>query len=175
MFIVVIISIISLVLDGILTNFLPYMVNNLTFFTPMFTIISVFLIFPLFCDDYKKYLIYIFILGVIYDLFYTNLFVYDGIIFLLFGLITISIYKNFEVTKFRLLLYIVLFICLYEFIFAFVILLFQLVPISFSKIFYKIGHSIIINLIYGEFVYLIINLLPKKYHTKKINSFTKII
>ena len=52
-----IVFIISLLLDGILTNFLPYMVSDLSLFTPLFSISSLILIYPLLKKDNKKFLI----------------------------------------------------------------------------------------------------------------------
>ena len=42
----IVIIIISILLDGILTNILPYTVNNLSIFTPMFTILIPIIICP---------------------------------------------------------------------------------------------------------------------------------
>ena len=168
MLFVVIISIVSLFLDLILSNFLPYMVNDLSLFTTMFSTITIFLVYKLFDDD-KKYFIYSFIFGVIYDLFLTNLFLYDGIVFLFIAYISYLIYKNFEVNSIRNIIYIVLIIIIYELVFALSILLFNLVPISINKVFYKITHSLISNIIYGEFIYFIIKHITKKYRIRKIN------
>ena len=35
---------ISIILDGVLSNFLPYTVNALSLFTPMLTVVSIFII-----------------------------------------------------------------------------------------------------------------------------------
>ena len=51
-----IIVIVSLILDGILTNFLPYMVSDLSIFTPLLTVVSLVIIYPFFKKDKKKYL-----------------------------------------------------------------------------------------------------------------------
>ena len=78
----IIIIIISLLLDGILSNYLPYLVNDLSLFTSLFTLVSIFIIYPFFKKKEKKYLITIFIIGIIYDLFYTNLLFFNGVLFL---------------------------------------------------------------------------------------------
>ena len=53
-----IISIVSLLLDGLVTEFIPYMKNDLSLFTPLLTIVSVFLIYPFFRKKEKEYYIY---------------------------------------------------------------------------------------------------------------------
>ena len=60
-------------------------------------------------------------------------------------------------------------IIIYECSFALVIVIFNLVPMSIYRLLYKISHSIILNIIYGELLYFIIQLLPKKYKKVRIN------
>lgn len=165
---IIIISLISLLFDGVLTNYLPYLINDLTFFIPMFTVITIFLIYPLFYKEHKKYLIYTCILGGIYDLFYTNLFLFDTFLFLLLGLITIYIYKTFDVSKIRVLFHLIFIIALYEILFALCIKIFNLVPISIERLIYKITHSFLLNIIYGYIIHIIISKVAKKKLNYKI-------
>ena len=169
MIISIIIVIISLLLDGILSNFLPYLNNDLSIFTPLLTLVSIFMIYPFFKKKEKKYLITIFVIGIIYDLFYTNLLFFNGILFVLIGLLTILIYKRYEITPIRLLLYIIIVITSYELLTVLIILIFNLVPITIYKVFYKIIHSLLLNIIYSELLYLVIYLIPKKYKKISIN------
>ena len=162
-----IVIIISIILDGILSNFLPYTIGNLSYFTPLLTLVSLFLIYPFYIKKAKKYYIAALIMGLIYDLLYTNLLFYNSILFLIISILIKYLYKNFEVNYFNIILYIIVIITSYEIIQALIILSFQLVPITISKLIYKIIHSLILNIIYTEIVYFIIQKLPKKY--KKIN------
>lgn len=163
----ILIIIISLILDGILSNILPFMVNNLSLFTPLLTIISIFLIYPFYQKKEKEYYLTIIITGIVYDLLYTNLLFYNTIIFLILSLITKYIYKKYEVNYLNIIIQIILLITSYELINAIIILLFNLVPVTINKLVYKITHSLILNIVYSEIILLIINKLPKKY--KKIN------
>ena len=61
----------------------------------------------------------------------------------------------------------IIIITLYETINALIIICFNLVPITLTRLLYKIVHSLILNIIYGEILLLIISNLPSKY--KKIN------
>ena len=47
--------ILSLLLDGILTNYLPYLVNNLSLLTPLLTLISLLIIYPFYQKNHEKY------------------------------------------------------------------------------------------------------------------------
>ena len=142
---IIIISSISLILDVILSNFLPFLPGSLSIFTTLFTVVSVFLIYPLFMGNNKKYFIYIFIYGIVYDLMLTNLFLYHGFIFLLLGILTFYIYKNLEITFIRNIIYLIIFVVIYESLNVLFILIFNLVPVSFDKLLYKM----IIKRIYG--------------------------
>lgn len=169
MIISTIVILISFILDGVLSNFLPYLVGNLSLFTPMFTIVSLILIYPFFQKRIKNYFIIAFVLGTLYDLFYTNLLLFNAILFLAVAVLIMYLYKYVEMNYINIILYVVLIITVYELLTVFCIVLFQLVPISFAKVIYKISHSLILNIIYVEIIYFIINMIPKKYKKISIN------
>ena len=164
-----IIVIISILLDGILSNFLPYLYTNLSIFTPLLTLISIFMIYPFFKKKEKTYFILIFIVGIIYDLFYTNLLFFNGVLFITIGLLIKYIYKTYEITPLRLILYIIILITSYEFLTSLVLLIYNVVEVTFYKVFYKIINSLVLNIIYSEIIYLIIKLIPNKYKKISIN------
>ena len=165
----IIILIISIILDGLLTNFLPFLVNDLSIFTPLLTLVSIFIIYPFYRKHEKKYFITIFIVGIIYDLLYTNLLFFNGILFLIIGLISKFINKNYELTSLRLIIYVIIIIFFYESLTGLILFIFRLVPVTIYKVFYKILHSLLLNIIYSEILYLIIKLIPDKYKKISIN------
>ena len=169
MIISLIIIIVSLILDGILSNFLPYLYTNLSIFTPLFTLISIFMIYPFFKKKEKTYFILIFIVGIIYDLFYTNLLFFNGVLFVTIGLLIKYIYKTYEITPLRLILYIIVLVTAYESLTGLILLIYNVVPVTFYKVFYKIINSLLLNIIYAELIYLVIKLLPRKYKKISIN------
>ena len=172
MIFIVLITVLSLIGDGISTNFLPYLVGDLSLYTTLFTVITVFLVYPLFDQDHNKYYLYSLILGIIYDLCYTKLFFYHGLVFLFLAYITTFIYRNFKITKINFIFCPILFISLYEFLFGGTILILNLVPITFGKILYKIRHSLISNMIYGELIFIFIQYLPKRFYYRKSKVFS---
>ena len=149
-----VIIVISLLLDGLLTNFLPFLINDLSVFTPLLTLTIIFLIYPFYKKNKNKYLITAFIIGIIYDLFYTNLLFFNGVLFFIIALISMTIYKNLEVSYLRLLIYIPIIIISYEVITAIILFSFNVVPITITKVIYKILHSLLLNVIYGEIIFL---------------------
>lgn len=162
-----IIVLISLLLDGILNNTLPYMKDNLSFFTPLITIISLLIVYPFYYKKNSKYYLTAIILGLIYDLLYTNMLFLNSILFLAIALLIQIIYKNIELNYLNIILYIILTIITYEISQYILIIIFNLTSITINQLFYKISHSLLLNIIYGELLYLIINYIPSKY--KKIN------
>ena len=85
---------ISFFLDGILSNFLPYMEGDLSFFTPLITLVSIFLVEEFFDHLDSKYYITAFVCGLLYDLFYTDLLFLNGFLFLGIAYVSKYIYKN---------------------------------------------------------------------------------
>lgn len=164
-----IILIISILLDGILTNYLPYLVNDLSLFTPLLTVVSIFIIYPLNRKKEKDFFIKIFIIGIIYDFLYTNLLFLNGLLFVLIAYISKIIYKNLEISYLKLILYTIIIVIVYETTYAGILLIYRVVPITLYKLFYKISHTLILNIIYTEILYFIIKHLPKKYKKISIN------
>ena len=164
-----IIMIISVIFDGILSNYLPYLVNDLSLFTPLLTLVSIIIIYPFYRKQEKKYYITIFILGIIYDLFYTNLIFFNAILFLIVGLINKKVQKNISMNVINLLIEIVIFIMIYESLTAIILFTYNMVPVTVYKVFYKITHSMILNIIYGELIYFILKIIPDKYKRISIN------
>ena len=163
--IIVIIS--SLFFDGFLTNYLPYSKDSLSLFTPLLTVVSLILIYPFYRKKLKKYYTTSIVVGLIYDLLYTNLLFINSILFLIIAYITKIIYKNIEINHLNIIILSIIIICIYEGLNAIIIIIFNLVPITLESFMYKITHSLLLNIIITEIIYTIIKYLPKKY--KKIN------
>ncbi|MBR1936178.1 MAG: hypothetical protein IJ842_00640 [Bacilli bacterium] len=165
----IVILIISLLLDGLLTNYLPFLINDLSLLTPLLTVSSIIIIYPFYRKKENKYYLLLFIFGMIYDLFYTNLLFFNGILFVIIGIISKYIYKNYGLSLVKIILYIILIISIYESLTGIILFSFNIVSITFNRVFYKITHSLLTNIIYIELVYLIIKIIPKKYKKISIN------
>lgn len=152
----ILIIISSFILDIILSNVLPFMKGDLSIFTSLFVPITIYLIYPFYKNQELRYYIESFIIGIIYDLIFTNLLFFDGVIFLIISLVSVKIYKNYIVDKYKNIMYVFLIIILYEFLVVSIFLIFNLVPISFYDFIYKILHTLLINVVYGFLLYEII-------------------
>lgn len=163
----IIILIISILLDGIINNSIPYI--NLSLFTPLLTLISIIVIYPMYKKENKKYLITIFITGIIYDLLYTNLLFYNGVLFLVLGLLNIYINKKIQVNYLTILLILLLNITLYVLLNSLILFICNIVVITPDKILYIFTHSIILNIIYGYLLFVVIKRLSSKNKKLKLN------
>ena len=163
----IIILVIAFLLDGILTNYLSFLPGDLTIFTPLLTLTALLIIYPLYRKKEKKYYLTVIIVGLLYDLFYTNLLFLNAILFLICGLVIKVIYKYVDFSFIKSILLTILIITIYESLFALVIVIFNLVPMSLERLVYKISHSLLLNIIFADVCYLIIKFIPKKY--KRIN------
>ena len=163
----IIFIIISLLLDGIINNILPFI--DLSLFTPLLTLISIIIIYPLYIKKKKEYLITLFITGIIYDLLYTNQLFLNGVIFLIIGIIIMNLYNKISINYLTILLFSLLIIIIYILLTGLILLIFNVVPISINKLLYIIKNSILLNLIYSEILYIILKRIPKKYKKTSIN------
>ena len=105
----------------------------------------------------------------LYDLLYTNLLFFNAVLFVFIGFIIRLIIKNFELSYMKIILYIVIVVVSYESLTLFFLGIFNIIPISINRLIYKITHSLLINIIYGEILFIIIKILPKKYKEISIN------
>lgn len=165
----IIIVLISLLLDGFLTNILPYIVENLSLLTPSLTLISLLLIYPFYRKKEMKYTILILITGVIYDLLYTNLLFFNAILFYIDIRIMQYIYKNYEINYFTIIINTIIAITTYEVLQVIIISIYNLYPITLYSLVYKIKSSLLLNIIYAELIYFIISIIPRKYRKININ------
>jgi cell shape-determining protein MreD len=166
---VFVIVFLSLAFDGILTNFLPYLEGDLSYFTPLLTVVTIPFIYPFFRKKEKKYYIGVFLLGILYDLCFTNLIFWNGILFLGIAFLSKILYKNYGLGPLKIVIYSALLVIAYESMNAIIIWIFQLVPITISELIYKITHTYLLNMIYMELIYVILKIIPEKYKKISIN------
>ena len=162
MFFVYFILITSFLLDGILSNYLDYMLGDITLFNPLLTIIALLIIYPFFRKNDNQYLVIAFITGFLYDLFYTNLLFTNAILFLLLAIIYKYLYKKLAFNIITMSFSIILIITIYETILSFLLFIFNIVPITVTDVTYLIIHSLILNIIYGDILYLIASRTKRK-------------
>ena len=157
-----------------LSFILEYVVNLLfhgSIFTGLIVFSSLVLSEPYFKKNNDRYFVFCFILGFLYDFIYTGTYFMNAGLFLIFGIIVYYLNSitpnNFLVSTLELVLLIV-FYRLFSFLFFCVN---GVVVFDFMLLFKSIYSSILINLIYGVFLYFVLYLISIKFHIKRINQF----
>ena len=144
-----IIIIVSFLLEGIVSNFVP--MNS--FLVPLFTLTALIMIYPLF-DEAALYYKYTFITGLAYDLLYTDTILFHAIIFC---------FMAFLITKLNLVLsdnfintLIIIGVCIlvYRVMTYSVLILVGSVDFNISDLIFSVLRSLIINLIYSLLLFL---------------------
>lgn len=156
-----IIILVTILLDGIITNYLPYTYNNLSYYTPLLTLTILSIIYPYIKK--KNFFIYVIIIGLLYDLLYSNILLLNTFLFIIinyfiklyYGYLSNNYVSNFFLIIFNVIIYeTCLFITTY---------ILGNHTIIFDDLIYKISHSLILNIIYGSAIYYFLKkLLDKK-------------
>ena len=146
--------ILSFFLDGLISNYL----NNLI---PLFTLTSIVI-----SSYYKKEDNLIkesIIIGILYDITYTNTVILNSLIFFTLSLLVISLNKRFNKNLPNLLFINTLVIIIYMSITYLLLILYQYLNLNFTYFLMSILNSIIINTIYIVILYIILRYKKVKF------------
>ena len=154
-----IISFIVLILDGLIIYFYPFYFSHLTLFYPMLTLSLIPFLYQYNVKDYYKIS---FILGLIYDLLYSHLFLFHAFLFLLCSKIDSKILKNFKENIILLIALVVINIILYDTILFLLIKFTNYNVVNINDLLYKVKNSMLLNIM-SSFIYYF---LFKKQHIK---------
>lgn len=155
----ILILLISFFLDGVCSNLI--LISNL--FYPLFSLLSLVIVYPYFYKkNRKKYYIYAFFIGVLYDIIYTNTLFLNGFCFLfisifinmLYSLITNNVYSSILISVFIIVCY-----RLFTYLF---LLLMGYIQLDIKYLFESIYSSLIVNIIYFVLFYCCCCLINKK-------------
>lgn len=144
----------SLILDGFLSTIIP--INS--FLRPKLTVTTIYLLYPKYKNNKKIYFIYLVIIGLIYDILYTNILLFHPIVFIILGNFIKYIKDNYNKTP--SLLGLILTIICYEIIIFSLINIFQISKTNIIYLLTLIINSIVLNAIYLK----IMTLLSKIKH-----------
>ena len=156
---IVFISVLSFLLDGILSK---YILPN-SIFLPLFTIVSLVLIYPYFNDNNYCYFRYIAIIGLLYDITYLNTIFLNFFIFIIIGffnclfnyLLSNNLYTNVMIT--------VISIILYRLSHYLYLAIFKTQTFDLMILFESIYKSLILNILYCIIIYCFTELYSNKH------------
>ncbi|MBQ7137149.1 MAG: hypothetical protein IJO43_04165 [Bacilli bacterium] len=145
-----IVLLISIILDGLISNISLYQINHLTYFTSLCTVISLVVVYN--NEDFIKLLI---LSSVVYGGLYMSNILLSFVLFFA-ALMTIKyLKKELRDNLFTILLQFIIIIFVYDFILFFIMSFINVGHIGFNHYFYKITHSLLLNLLYGISIYFI--------------------
>lgn len=153
-----IIIIISFLLEGIVSNFVP--ING--FLAPLFTLVALIIIYPLF-DEITEYYKYAFVTGLAYDLFYTDTILFHAIIFCFMAFIITRLNLVLSDNYLNILVIMGICILIYRVITYGLLLLVSSMEFDFMALILSILKSLIINLIYSALLFFVVKRRKKKY------------
>lgn len=161
---IIVVLIVSFLLDGIISNFLP---SN---FIPLLSLMGIIVSYEFMSFNNKDFYKYSFITGLCYDLIYTDTFAFYGILFLFISFIITKLSKFLASNYLNMIL--VSFICIVIFrcMTYFFLFLTGNIILNFDSLFKSIYNSLFVNVIYGFILKFICdfivsyNLKRKKYY-----------
>jgi len=159
--------IISFFLDGLLSNFFSASIINPSYLRTIYSVVSLVVIFNYF-ENKNKYLTILTILGILFDIVYTNTFLLHIVIFFIIfiflnitdyylpnNLFTINLISLVSITIYHTMSYLILLLVHYN-----------NYPISLLLLI--LSRSIIMTIIYTTISYLIIKKIYRKKYNKQI-------
>ena len=167
MIIIIIYTIISFLLDGLISNFTNINIVDPSYFRTIYSVISLVISYHFFENDHK-YLKVLIILGILFDIVYTNTFLLNIFIFIIIYLfikkINIYIPNNILTINLKSLLSLTIYHTL-----SYLILLFAgYSNYTFNLLTLILLRSIVMTIIYTTISYLIIKKIYYKKYFKKI-------
>ena len=142
---IIILILISLFLDGLLS----VKISTSSYFLPLLTLTTLFLIYPKCKKKEITFLLLVTITGFLYDLLYTNLLFLHAIVFFILTKLIKYLYQNYHQNTFKQLIYLVVVIIFYELLLALLLFIFQTTDITLNKTLTIISKSLLLNISYA--------------------------
>ncbi len=154
--------IITFILEFLILYFVPSYFHHLNLFYPMLTLTLI-----VFLDNKvnpNKYLKIVFWIGFFYDLFFSYIFLFHSLVFLMFGKIMKKIDKYFKKNLLIDVVFLIVFIFFYDFILYILVLLSNYNLVTLSDFLYKFQNSLLLNIGF-------LLLLTLIFHNKEMDNF----
>lgn len=136
---------ISFFLDGILSFF----INNNVIFNSLFTLTSLMVICRYYNKkDALKYLILCGVVGILFDIVYTDTLFLNAGLYLIIGVVIIKYFKLFRYNLLNSLLLLFIIICFYRTLTFIVLANVEFIKLDFYQLFKSIYSSLVLNIIY---------------------------
>lgn len=166
MMMVGVVTVLSFLLEGIVSNIVGI---TSTWLVPLFSIVSLIIIYPYFNHEEENFLKVCFAVGLFYDLVYTDTLVINACIFTLIGFFIRWLNSWMSNHAISVLFITFLTIFVYRILMYLILIVVGFLPFDLNTLVTSITSSLLLNLIYAEVLYLITDFMSKKYRIRKID------
>lgn len=135
-----------ILLDYLLIYFIPSYFNNLNLFYPMLTLTLIVFLYKKIHN--KNYLKIVFLIGLIYDILFSYIFLFNCLMFLMFAKLIKKIYKYLRCNLVTELMLVICFIFIYDYFLFLLIYISDYNSILFMDLIYKFKNSILLNIMF---------------------------
>lgn len=167
MIVSVITIIVSFLLDALISNHISYSLVNPSIFKTIFTLVGLVNIYPYFNNE-KKYLYILIIAGILFDIVYTNTFMFVTIIFIIIYLVNkfVNFFLSFNLININIISILSIFI--YNILSFLALNLVNYNSYNFSLLLKILLNSIIGTIIYSSLVYISLKKIYNMLNIKQI-------
>lgn len=158
--------ILSFFLESIASNFIAI---NSQLFIPLFTIVSLIVIYPYFKGNERNYFKVSATVGFCYDIVFTDTPLMNLLLFLLIGYMIYLMNKMINTNIINISLMVLVCVILYRISSYGILCLAGFLPFHWLNLGKSIYSSLLLNMIYGMAIYLITDYFAKRYHIYKID------
>ena len=167
MIIIIIYTIISFLLDGLISNYTSINIINPSYLRTIYSIISLVIIYNYFEND-NKYLKIMVTIGFLFDIIYTNTFLLNIFIFRIIYIIIKVLNEYIPNNLFTINIKSLIAICIYHLLTYFLLLLAHYDNYSSKLLFTILKCSIIMTIVYTSVSYILLKKIYYKKYDKKI-------
>ena len=167
MILIIIYTIISFLLDALISNYTNINIIDPSYFRTIYSVVSIVIIISYF-DNKTKYLYLLITLGIFFDIVYTNTFLLNIFIFMIIYFVINFIDIYIPNNLFTINLKSLIAISIYHIVSYIILLLVHYNNYSLRLLFIILTRSIIMTIIYTTISYLVIKKLYYKFYLKKI-------
>lgn len=163
----IIVSILSILIQGTVSNYIGYTYENLSLFSTLYVLIALLIIQPFF-ENKKKYFVLLIMFGLMIDIAYSDAFFLNTSLFIVAYYVSRVFHFFFPYNLFTINISNLLSVFLYHIISFLFLSILQYDYYTFGVLLKVLSHSIIMTFIYTSLLYVVITFARKKFELKDV-------
>lgn len=167
MIVIILYMILSFILDNFMSNIFCSTLTDISYFTTIYIIISIAIIFPYFINK-KKFYILLCVFGLLFDILYTGSFILNMVLFFVVGLLVKILNNIFPENVFTSNMLSLASIICYHILSFLILSLVSSVTYDFVLLVNIILHSILMTVIYSTISYFGLKYVFNKFDIKLV-------